>query len=160
MKRYHLQRRDKMIRSKKEIQQIVRNQKYLTIAMCRSREPYLVSLNYGYDTQDGCFYFHCARAGKKIDFLKANPLVWGQIIDDRGYRPGQCDHDYRTVQFRGRVSFVRGESAMRRAVNLMIGQLEPHPAPIKKSLNRGSPFKNAAIGRIKVQYFSGKKYLK
>lgn len=160
VKRYHLRRRDKMIRTKKEIRQIIRTQKYLTLALCRDREPYLVSLNYGYDSKNNCFYFHCGRSGKKIDFLKTNPLVWGQIIDDRGYRPGQCDHDFRTVQFRGRVNFLESATAMRRAVNLMIGQLEPNPGPVRKSLKSGSPFKNAAIGRIRVQYFSGKKYIK
>jgi len=160
MKRYHLRRRDKMIRTQKEIRQIIRTQKYLTLALCRGREPYLVSLNYGYDPKNNCFYFHCGRAGKKIDFLKTNPVVWGQIIDDRGYQPGQCDHDYRTVQFRGRVSLLKDDQAMRRAMNLMIGQLEPDPGPVRRSLQKGSPFKNALIGRIRVQYFTGKKYIK
>jgi nitroimidazol reductase NimA-like FMN-containing flavoprotein (pyridoxamine 5'-phosphate oxidase superfamily) len=160
MKRYHLRRRDKMIRTKKEILGIVRAQKYLTLALCLDREPYLVSLNYGFDITHNCFFFHCGKIGKKMDFLKANPLVWGQIIDDRGYRPGDCDHDYRTVQFRGRVSFLKSEAAMRRAMSLMAGQLEPDPGSVRRSLKDGSAFKNAAIGRIQVQYFTGKKYLK
>jgi nitroimidazol reductase NimA-like FMN-containing flavoprotein (pyridoxamine 5'-phosphate oxidase superfamily) len=160
MKRYHLRRRDKMIRTKKEIFEIVRSQKYLTLALCLGREPYLVSLNYGFDPKENCFYFHCGKTGKKMDFLKANPLVWGQIIDDRGYRPGQCDHDYRTVQFRGRVSFLKSVPAMRRAIYLMTGQLEPDPGPVRRSVKSDSAFKNAALGRIRVQYFTGKKYVK
>jgi len=160
MKRYHLRRRDKMIRTKKEILEIVRTQKYLTLALCLDREPYLVSLNYGYDPKENCFYFHCGKTGKKMDFLKANPLVWGQIIDDRGYRPGRCDHDYRTVQFRGRVSFLKGIAAMRRAIHLMTGQLEPDPGPVRRSVQSDSAFRNAALGRIRVQYFTGKQYIK
>ena len=38
--------------------------------------------------------------------LRANPSVWGQVIEDRGYLPGQCSHAYRSVMFEARAEFV------------------------------------------------------
>ncbi len=47
-------------------------------------DKYLASVSYGFDAAEDCFYFHCAPEGKKIDFLRANPLVWGQVLADDG----------------------------------------------------------------------------
>ena len=62
---YHLRRTEREITDKKEIDRIINDQLFMTLAMCRDGLPYLVTLNYGYDPQASCLYFHCARAGKK-----------------------------------------------------------------------------------------------
>lgn len=46
-----------------------------------------VNLSYGYDESSRALYFHGAKAGLKIDFLKTNSHVCLTIIDDRGYLP-------------------------------------------------------------------------
>ena len=160
MKRYHMRRQEKKIKSRRELLAVIRRQNYLTLAMSRGREPYLVSLNYGYDPRRNCFYFHCARVGKKVEYLAANPIVWGQIIEDRGYKAGQCDHYYRTVQFRGRVSFLKTHAAKVRALRLMIRHLEPRPKPHLKVLGQPKPIANTRIGRIDCGVMSGKRSIR
>ncbi len=157
MKKYHLRRQEREIKSPNELLSIIRRQKYLTLAMCWNREPYLVSLNYGFDSRRRFFYFHCSPRGKKIDFLKHNPVVWGQIVEDRGYVAGHCDHNYRTVQFRGRVSFLARPSAKRRALRLMIRQLEPKPGRLLRSLDQPRRIAKVTIGRIACGAMSGKR---
>ena len=58
--------------------------------------------------------------------------VWGQILEDRGYVTGRCMHDFRTVQFRGRVTFLEDGDAKQRALYLMIDQLEADPETAKR----------------------------
>ena len=79
-----LRRKEKEIKEKEEIIQILECTKYISVAMCRNDEPYLVTLSHGYDKEQNCIYFHCAQEGKKIDYLRENNKVWGQALIDKG----------------------------------------------------------------------------
>jgi len=65
-----IRRKEKEIKNKDEMIEILKKTKYLTIAMCQDNIPYLVTLTHGYDIKKNTIYFHCAREGKKIDILK------------------------------------------------------------------------------------------
>lgn len=152
-----LRRKEKEIKDKDEIIQILESTKYITISMCRNDEPYLVTLSHGYDKQRNCIYFHCAKEGKKIDYLKKNNKVWGQSLVDKGYVQGKCDHLFATAQFRGRVTFVEDYDEKSHALEVMIRALEDEPAKvIKKQLTKKS-ITGVQIGRIDIEYLSGKK---
>lgn len=140
-----------------EIQEVIDSQRVMTLAMCKDDEPYLASINYGFDKESQCFYFHCAKEGKKIDFLKANPTVWGQVLEDTGYIQSECEHTYRTVQFRGKVDFVDGLGEKKKILALMINQLENDPNPVKERLILDKKVLNVGVVRVKVESFSGKK---
>jgi len=153
---YHQRRPELAIAQPAELLEIIQGQEHLTLALCRDHEPYLVTVNYAYDTAERCFYFHCAGEGKKIDYLKANPIVWGQVLEDGGYLAGRCDHAYRTVQFRGRAEFVEGLEEKRRALALMIERLEPDPEPVKARLLAEGRVKKVTIVRVRVLEMTGK----
>ncbi|MGC9398460.1 MAG: pyridoxamine 5'-phosphate oxidase family protein [Anaerolineae bacterium] len=153
---YHLRRSEKAISDRATLREILRGQKYLTLALCRDHEPYLVTMNYGFDVDANCFYLHCAGKGKKVDIWRVQPQVWGQVVEDHGYVVGACDHAYRTVQFRGYVSFVEDPDEKRRALALMIEQLEPHPAPVKARLLEPRRVAGVTVVRVDVETFSGK----
>lgn len=152
-----LRRKEKEIKDKDEIIRILESTKYITIAMCRNNEPYLVTLSHGYDKQQNCIYFHCAKEGKKIDYLKENDKVWGQALMDKGYVQGACDHLFATAQFKGRVTFIEDYDEKSHALEVMIRTLEDEPAKvIKKQLTKKS-ITSVQIGRIDIEYLSGKK---
>ncbi len=152
---YHLRRSEKAIGEPGELRAIIAGQKHMTLALCRGDEPYLVTVNYAYDPAESCFYFHCALEGKKIDYLRANPTVWGQVLEDRGPLTGQCDWSYRTVQFRGLAEFVVGSEGKRRALSLLIDHLEPDPEPLKQRLLKGR-LEKVGVVRVRVLAMSGK----
>lgn len=153
---YHLRRLEKAITERETMLAIIHAEKYLTLALCRDNEPYLVTMNYGFDAAANCFYLHCADEGKKIDYWRSQPVVWGQILDDHGYVAGACDHAYRTVQFKGRVTFVEATAEKRRALSLMIDQLEPDPTSVKARLLSPERLANVTIVRIDIKSLSGK----
>lgn len=157
-KRYHTRRRDKEITSPDRLKEIIKTQKYLTISMCKDNDPYLVTLNYGYSESENCFYFHCARNGKKIDYLESNPIVWGQILEDSGYIDGECDHNYATIQFRGEVEFVEGTASILHGLDLMIDQLEANPGPVKERIRKSPDLNIVKVGRINILDMTGKEY--
>jgi len=158
MQNYHLRRSDKAITKKEDILAIVNRQEYLTMALCMNNNPYLVSVNYGYDPNQNCFYFHCASEGKKLDFLRANPLVYGQILEGLAYKEAQCLYAYRSVHFEGVVSFIVDACEKKHALSLLIEKLE-NPALIEKTKKKfisDSAVQKVTIGKISVSAFTGK----
>ena len=67
--------------------------------------PYIVPLNFGYTFDDDLvFYFHCAKAGYKLDLLARNPHVCVTASQFVSYAGGSVRghmHDYRSVIARG-----------------------------------------------------------
>lgn len=152
-----IRRKERAMTDPKEIRAVLREAKYVTIAMCADGEPYLATLSYGFDEERGCIYFHCARKGKKVEILRANNIVWGQALVDGGYQQGRCAHFYRTTQFRGRVTFIKDLSEKEHALELMIRKLDNDPTRVIKEQMTPDSVKKVLIGRIDIEYMSGKK---
>lgn len=154
--RYHMRRMDKAITDEEEMQIILKSTQYVTIAMVKENEPYLVSLSHGYNPKENCIYFHCAREGKKLDYLEANNVVWGQALIDRGYIQGECNHQYASVQFRGRVTLLEDPEEKWQALALMTKQLDRDPNKLISRRSRGRVMETV-VGRIDIDYMTGKK---
>jgi len=155
---YHIRRPEKSIKEE-EMLSVIKTHNHLTFAICCDNEPYLVTVNYGFDEKSKCFYFHCANEGKKIDFLKKNNKVWGQILDDRGYLTGECNYNYCTVQFKGTAHFVENHEDKLKSLNLMIEQMEKDPEHIKNKMLKHNNLKSVTIIRIDIETMTGKKYV-
>ncbi len=156
MEKYHMRMRERAIGSRKRMLDLVELQGHMTIAMCRAGKPYLVTVNHSFDRRAMRLYFHCAPKGKKVDYLKANPKVWGQVIKDNGYIQGKCDYAYKTVMFSGTAEFIRDLAEKKHALDMMIDKLESAPAAIKKRLLTDKKLKEVAICRIRIEGLSGK----
>jgi nitroimidazol reductase NimA-like FMN-containing flavoprotein (pyridoxamine 5'-phosphate oxidase superfamily) len=154
---YHSRHPEKAITSPAELSAVVSGQKFLTLALCAENRPYLVTISHAFDAERNCFYFHCAPTGRKIDLIRANPQVYGQVLEDHGYLAGQCDHAYRTVQFDGRAELVEDAVEKLHALNLLVEALEPEPEPVKARLLKPARLDTIAVVRVTVTGWSGKK---
>ncbi|MFX0064129.1 MAG: pyridoxamine 5'-phosphate oxidase family protein [Candidatus Hermodarchaeota archaeon] len=152
-----IRRKEKAITDKDEMSKILQIAQYITIAMCKDNQPYLVTLSHGYDKDRHCIFFHCAREGKKIDYLAANSIVWGQALVDEGYVQGACDHLYATTQFKGRVTFIEDIEEKKHALAVMIHALDSNPEKIIAEQLKEKSVINVNIGRIDIEHMSGKK---
>lgn len=152
-----IRRKEKAITSENEMLAIIMKAKYIVVAMCRDNVPYLATLSHGYDRGQHCIYFHCAKEGKKIDILRENNIVWGQALMDKGYVQGSCDHMFATTQFMGKVRLVDGFDEKKHALEIMIKALENDPEKVMKGQLKEGSIKSVQIGRIDLEYMSGKK---
>lgn len=148
--------KDKQITDASLLKKILKSTKYVTIALCMGNQPYLVSLSHGYDEKRNCIYFHCAKEGKKLAYLKANNVIWGQALLDFGYAEGECTHLYASVHFLGKVTFIEKHDEKRQAIECMIKQLDKDPEALLAKL-RPEKLDSTTIGRIDIDYMSGKK---
>ena len=72
-----MRRKDRCVEDKKEILEIIKKCEVCYLAFQDEEYPYIVPLNFGVSVKEGTFelYFHCARVGKKLDLMRANPKV-------------------------------------------------------------------------------------
>lgn len=157
MPRFHLQKKEREIKDKKELLEIIKKGKYATIAMCRNNEPYIVTLSYGYDEIRNAFYFHSRMKGLKSEFIKDNPGVCATIIEDRGYIMNDCAHEFRSVIIWGKMHFVETLEEKKHAMDIMLKHLEENPDKIKQeSLSNDKIYKNLGMLRLDVTEVDGK----
>ena len=152
---FHVRRRDREITDSKELKKVLKSTKYITIALCMNNEPYLVSLSHGYDETENCLYFHCAPEGKKLVYLKANKMVWGQAVLDYGVTD-ECDYAYISVHFSGKISQIDDLREKQHAMEVMVQQLSENPEE-KLAKVKSEKLAKTTMGRIDIYYLSGKK---
>lgn len=72
-----MRRKDRCVSDQSEILAIMKKCEVCNLAFFDEGFPYLVPLNFGLSQRDGMIelYFHCAKAGKKLDLLRANNHV-------------------------------------------------------------------------------------
>lgn len=154
--RYHVRRKDKEITDEEDMKKILKSTQYVTVAMSKENDPYLVSLSHGYDEDRNCVYFHCAKEGKKLDYLTANDRVWCQAVVDRGYYQGECSHLYASVMFSGRVVLLDERDEKWHAMELMTKQLDSDPDRLIEG-RKPESLDNTIVVRIDIEYMTGKK---
>jgi nitroimidazol reductase NimA-like FMN-containing flavoprotein (pyridoxamine 5'-phosphate oxidase superfamily) len=158
MARYHMQKKDREITDQNELIEILKQGKYATISMCRENEPYLVTLNYGYDGNKNSLYFHCAKSGLKIDFIKENRQVCCTIIEDLGYVTDECEQKYRSVVFWGEMFFIEDLEEKKYGIDVLINHLEKNPEKVKeKSIKSEQRYTDVGILRLDIKELTGKK---
>ena len=100
----------------------------ICVGMHDEPAPYVVPLNFGYCFDDDLvFYFHCAKAGHKLELLRRNPHVCVTAAQFVAYAEASVKghlHDYRSVIARGvaqQIDPVREPQAFRAALeNLLV----------------------------------------
>ena len=155
---FHVRRKDREITNLIEMRQVLKTTKYITVALCMDNEPYLVSLSHGYDEDKSCLYFHCAPEGKKLVYAKANKKVWGQAVLDFGVTE-ECDYAYTSVQFSGAFVLIEDLSEKQHAMEVLVRQVSLNPEE-KLTKIRPERLTSTTMGKIKIEYMSGKKHFR
>lgn len=103
-----MRRADKEIKSKNEIEWVLKEAYVLRISLSEDKSPYMVPMNFAY--HENCIYLHSAPEGRKIDILKKNNRVcfevdiYTQIV--KNSKPCNWGMRYSSVIGFGRAHFV------------------------------------------------------
>lgn len=69
--------------------------------------PYALPINFYFDEESGRIYFHCAKAGHKIDALARENRVSFCVFEKEGYvKEGDWSYNVRSVIAFGRISIM------------------------------------------------------
>ena len=152
-----MQKKEREIIDKRIYKEIMKNSKFSTISMCRNDEPYIVTLNYGFDAINNSLYFHSAQKGLKLEFLKENQKVCGTIIEDLGYVNDDCSHKYRSIVFWGDMTIVENLDEKKHAFDIMLNHLEDNPSKLKKRfLKSEQSYENTCLLKLDINLITGK----
>ena len=157
MAKYHMYKREREIKDKEELIEILKHGKYAVISMCKKNEPYVVTLSYGYDKDKNSLYFHTAAKGLKIDFIKKNPSVCATIIDDKGYVMNECNHKFRSVVFWGEMCVVQDSEEKKYGMEILLNHLEDNTKELKeKFFKNDETLKKTTLLRLDIKELTGK----
>ncbi len=116
--------------------------------------PYTLPINYYYNEDDGKIYFHGARAGHKIDAIKANGKVCFTVWDS-GYRnEGEWFYHVNSVIVMGKATLVTDEKLIYE-MSKSIG-LKYFPATEDVNVEIEKYLKNVQIIELTPEHISGK----
>lgn len=117
--------------------------------------PYAVPLNFVY--ADGCIYFHCAKAGHKIDAIRKDNRVCFCAVPYAEAVPSEYTTHFESVTVFGRAYIVEDGSELHRAAVLLC---EKHACPNAGIEAEYERFLDAlCIVKIEIEHLSGKSNL-
>lgn len=161
MQQYHPRRKRNEIIDANEKAALLKFCNHATIALCDGEIPYIVTMSYGFDTNNNCLYFHCANQGDKLDFIRKNPKACATVIKDNGYLHGDCDHDYESLIIRGEIHIVSDLNEKKHGLQILLNHLEKDPAPIMaRNIKNDSSYNAVTILKLTMHSIIGKKHLK
>jgi len=160
MKRYHMRRKEKEITDAAEMRGIVASARFAAVALCGASEPYVVTMNHGWDAGKNALYFHCAHKGKKIDLINDNGRACATVVEDHGYKHGECDHAYRSVVMNGTIEVVEDLEEKKHGLQVLLDHQEKEPDPIKvRTLPDDAAYDKVGVLKLTIEEMTGKQGL-
>ncbi|MBW1973892.1 MAG: pyridoxamine 5'-phosphate oxidase family protein [Deltaproteobacteria bacterium] len=147
-----MRKKDKEIKDKKEIEEIIKKAIALRIAMSENNMPYIVPVCFGY--KENYLFFHSAPEGKKIDIIKKNNNVAFEIdvdlklVKDKiGCKWGM---EYKSVIGIGKAFFIEDLKEKEEALKIIMKQYSDETFDFNN-------INNVVVVKIKIEAMTGKK---
>lgn len=128
---------------------------FLSLGCGEDGYAYGIPINYAYDKESNCLYFHCAPEGHKLDNLKRNTLVSFCVVGRTKPISEKFTTLYESTIAFGRADIQLPEEEKRTALRLLVKKYCPEHTGLgetymEKSFHRTYTFK------IRIEHLSGK----
>lgn len=119
-----MRRKDKEIKDRAEIENILKMAMVCRLGLCSGDMPYVVPMCFGYDGK--ALYFHAAGEGMKLDILRKNPNVCFEAELENEVMVGgkACSFSmrYKTVVGFGTAEFVLDAETKIKALDIIVSK--------------------------------------
>lgn len=155
-----MRRKDREITDINEIQDIFAKALVCRVSFSYNDTTYIVPMNFGYVLNDrNELYFHCAREGKKIDYLKKNNYVCFEIDTDHELVIGSdaCDYSmkYRSVIGWGYINIIDDDDQKIIGLNHILSR---YSSDTRFSYQK-SNLDRILVLKLEISEMTGKKHL-
>ena len=120
-------KKNREISDPSEMEQILKQGKIISVAMCQNEQPYVLPFNYGF--LNGLIYIHSAKKGLKLDVLAKNPKVSFNVVTDvqllPADQPKDCSVAYSSVVGFGKVRMIKDPVEKLAALEAIMMQYYP-----------------------------------
>jgi nitroimidazol reductase NimA-like FMN-containing flavoprotein (pyridoxamine 5'-phosphate oxidase superfamily) len=148
-----MRRKDREITGRREIDEVIKKSTVMHLAMADGNVPYVVPLSFGYDGRN--IYFHSAKEGLKLDFIRKNPEVCFAFSADVAYKMDKlsCKStvSFKSVIGRGKCSFLEDTKEKKEGLDIIMKQYSgevPQYDPVM--------LEKTTVVKIEVKELSGK----
>jgi len=119
-----MRRKDREITDPKRINEIIAACDCCRVGLADGESVYVVPLNFGYSGDVGVFYFHCAKEGKKLALIAANPNAGFELDTNheviRGEKGCSFSFRYSSVMGKGKITEVAEPAEKKAALALIV----------------------------------------
>ena len=116
--------------------------------------PYAVPLSYAYAA--GKLYFHCARAGHKLDAVRSEPRASFCVVAQDLVVPEKYTTHYRSVIAFGRVRILEDGDEKRRGIELLAERFAPDDSAGHRRRVVDSEWDNFCVLEFNIEHITGK----
>ena len=116
--------------------------------------PYAVPISYVYDGK--ALYFHCAKAGHKLDALRREPKASFCVVDQDQVVPEEYTTYFRSVIAFGTVREAEDPAEMRRAMELLAAKYAPASTAEERSRAMDREWPGLCVLEMTVEHLTGK----
>jgi len=156
-----MRRKDKEIPERAGLERILDRARVCRLAMVDgqpgSPAPYVVPVFFA--CRDGKLYVHCAREGRKLDLLAANPRVCVEADELRAIVPAEkpCafTSTFRSVIASGTAALVQDPAAKREALDLLMAKYAGRRTEAGFEFSEAT-LENTAVLEIALEQITGK----
>jgi nitroimidazol reductase NimA-like FMN-containing flavoprotein (pyridoxamine 5'-phosphate oxidase superfamily) len=154
-----MRRADREVLERGDLAAILEKADACRIAFAVGGEPYIVTLNFGFEWKGELplLYFHCAREGRKLEAMRANSRVCFELDADHELATGDspCSWGMRFASIVGYGTLSEVESEAERVAGL--DSVMRHYGWIGAADYEAGPLKATAVLRLRVSELSGKR---
>jgi uncharacterized protein len=155
-----MRRKDREIQEVSILESIISKADVCRIALADNNMPYIVTLNFGYIGGDHpCFYFHCAKVGKKLEMLKKNNFVCFELDTDHELYDGEngCDWGmkFSSIVGYGKIIQIEDRESRIRGLDCIMS----HYSDREKFSYDQKVLENTMILRLDIDQMTGKRKL-
>ena len=149
-------RRFKQALTEEECIAVLREEKRATFAVHgENGYPYAVPVNYLYDETDGCIYFHCAKAGHKLDAIGADDKVCFTVWQEGPQEPGEWWYHMKSVICFGRAEVMGDSDEKYEKARAFGAKYFPTEEELEHELSHS--YDRVNIIRIRIDHMTGKR---
>ena len=143
------------LESRNDMEELLQDESIGYLGLSMDGTPYVVPLNYSYS--EGTIIFHCALEGKKLDFIRNNPLVCftvgrqaGSVRDHAG--GNLCHVDSDSVICNGTARIIEDLERRKVALNAFNRRFRPDAPDVPMER-----VQNCGVVEIKILEMTGRR---
>lgn len=150
----HIMRRSRQALPPDDCTTILTHASHGILALADDDFPYTVPLSFVYT--DGVLYFHCARAGQKLDLLRRDPRASFCVVAEDNIVPEAYTTLYRSVVCRGHLAEITDADEKRAALVALGKKYAPHEPDTHLNAEIDSEWQAVTVLRFTISELSGK----
>ena len=148
-------RRKKQALSREECQAVLERGTHGVLALAGDDGyPYAVPLSY--DWREGKLFFHCAKAGHKLDAIARCPKASFCVVDQDLVVPEEYTSYFRSVIAFGRIRVLEDEGEKRAAIDALARRYFPGDTQENREAYIAKEWAGVALLELTVEHLTGK----